>query len=309
MQKNLPPLDHLRAFEAAARHLSFKLAAAELNVTPAAVGQRIRSLESQLGTDLFTRRIRQVKLTEDGALLLRDVSKGMTLLRGALSRLQARKRPNILRISATNSFTELLLLPQLPAFASKVPDCDVRIISTDEKLDPNLDEVDVCIRLGPGNYPDLNVLQIGQHPYLPVCAPQLLEGSPAATSLSALNSLPFVEEIWSIEHAAAPSWHTWFETRGAKFLPTQPVVKVSLASHAIRAALDGQGVVLARANYVEKWMARGELVDVLGHSGQEASMFQDYLVWRKNETAKHVLQFIDWSRDAFDPTRSEGPET
>ena len=150
MSKPLPPLDHLHAFEVAARHLSFKKSAHEMNVTPAAIGQRGRSLESILKCALFVRHTRQVDLTPEGRLLFEDISQPLTGLKNSISRHWGRQNSPVLHISTTNSFTELNLLPVLPGFTDQFPDADVRIVSTNKKLDLDKYEADVCIRLGPG---------------------------------------------------------------------------------------------------------------------------------------------------------------
>ena len=296
MKKNLPSLDHLRVFEVAARKLSFKQAAEELNVTPAAVGQRIRSLEAHLGLLLFVRKTRQVQLTEAGNFLLDDVTTGLKIFEHSIEKLRPQRKSTVVRVSATNSYTELNLLPRLPDFSQRNPDVDVRIVSTNEKLDPNLDEIDVCIRFGKGNYPGLNSLRLGTCNYVPVCSTQLLQGRAPVKSVQDLLGFSFVEEVWSANRAWAPSWRSWFERRGIVFVPDKPIVSVTLESHAIKAAVEGQGVVLARADQVEPWLKSGGLTELLEPFGREPAAFEDHLVWRPHEEEPYVLEFLDWAR-------------
>ena len=299
MNKPLPPLDHLRAFEAAGRHLSFKEAAEELNVTPAAVGQRIRSLESQLGTVLFHRKTRQVHLTDEGALLLDDVSVGLDRIRIGISRLAARKADNVLTVSATNSFAEMVLLPKLPEFLALMPDSDVRLVSTDERLDLNSYDADVAVRFGRGNYPQYESLPLYHDLYVPVCSSSFALMNDPIEQASDLLSVPLVEAIWPVQQVAAPSWKKWFESNGLSLPAGEPRFNLSVEAHAIRAALSGQGVTLANYLFVRDEIAKGSLIRLLPKSGDYTSVFQHYLLWRKNDDKDLVVKFKNWLAATF----------
>ena len=206
MSKPLPPLDHLHAFEVAARHLSFKKSAHEMNVTPAAIGQRGRSLESILKCALFVRHTRQVDLTPEGRLLFEDISQPLTGLKNSISRHWGRQNSPVLHISTTNNFTELNLLPVLPGFTDQFPDADVRIVSTNKKLDLDKYEADVCIRLGPGPVRGNETYSFGDQTYIPVCSPDLFRKFSEPESMARILDLPLIEEEWAVEIASAPSW-------------------------------------------------------------------------------------------------------
>lgn len=297
MTEPLPPLDHLRAFESAARHLSFKQAAEEMNVTAAAVGQRIRALEALLRCKLFTRQVRRVKLTPEGQLLFDDISAGLMLMKGAISRHWARQDHQTLRVSTTNSFTELILLPCLPEFTEQFPDDNVRIISTDERLDPTQHETDVCIRLGTGKAPGCNSVSLGRQVYVPVCSPDLLKGFPDRAGPQELLSMPLIAEEWTVERAAAPSWEQWMANRAVAFEPKRPMIRVSLEAHAVKAALHGQGVALAGAKSVDTFIKTGALIELSGTSGRDLAAYDYHVIWRKDEASRLVQAFVEWVQD------------
>ncbi|WP_169731267.1 LysR substrate-binding domain-containing protein [Leisingera methylohalidivorans] len=299
MPRNLPPLDHLRAFEAAARRLSFKEAANEMNVTPAAVGQRIRALETILNCKLFVRSIRQVALTSEGQLLFEDMSVAISAIRNGISQHWARQNNRALRISTTNSFTELTLLPLLPGFTSRYPNENVRIISTDEKLDPSKQETDVCIRFGRGHIAGCETVSLGKEFYLPVCSPDLMGSHPEPVTPADVQGLPLVEEEWPIERAAAPTWRSWMNKRNIEFAPKCPMIKVSLEAHAVRAAVQGQGVAMVSFRAVAKLIENGTLVELFGPAGRDRAAFNYHLVWRKDEISPLVNKFVDWAKTAL----------
>ena len=157
MARRLPPLGALRAFEAAARHLSFTRAGEELNVTQAAVSHRVKSLEEWLGLRLVRRRGRQVFLTEAGQGYLAEVSQAFDLLSSATGRLVARESSGPLAVSCLASFAASWLVPRLGRFRELHPEIDVMISANDELVDFSRDEVDVAIRHGAGSWPGLDV--------------------------------------------------------------------------------------------------------------------------------------------------------
>ena len=299
MLKSLPPLDHLRAFEAAARLLSFKHAATEMNVTPAAVGQRIRALEGILNSKLFVRQTRQVALTAEGRLLFEDVSPLLTGLKACVSRHWNRRESRVLSISTTNSFAELNLLPRLPSFTDHNRDAEVRIISTNEKLDLEQEDVDVCIRLGPDAPEGFECYALGEQPFVPVCSPSLLLGRSEPTFCKEILELPLIEEEWPVQHLAAPSWKKWATRRGIDFRPNRTLIKVSLESHAVRAATQGQGVALIRLGAIEELVKEGRLIELLSPDGRDSSVFQYRITWRKGERSDLVNSFVAWARNAL----------
>ncbi|MDX1736726.1 MAG: LysR substrate-binding domain-containing protein [Alphaproteobacteria bacterium] len=294
MKKALPPLDHLRAFEAAARHLSFKKAAEEMNVTPAAIGQRIRSLESILRSQLFDRKIRHVTLTIEGQLLLRDVAAGIELIDLGISRHWARKQSDVLKITTTHSFAELELLPKLPEFKAEFPDLNVRLITTDEKLDPDKFETDICIRFGMPPVTGCRTVPLAKQFYIPVCSPAIISKDPRELQVADILTMPLIEEEWDVASDAAPSWKVWVHKRGLSWKPKGSITKVSLESHAVRAAVTGHGVALVRVSSVIDLIENKTLVELFGPTGREYSKFDYHLIWRNGDVSAAERQFLNW---------------
>lgn len=299
MPTPLPPLDHLRAFEAAGRLLSFKMAASELHVTPAAVGQRIRALEELLGAKLFLRKTRQVDLTDDGEALLRDVTEGLDAIRRGLAHLRNRGSDNVVVVSTTNTFSELCLLPHLPEFSRLHPDIDLRIVSTDERLNLVAGEADVGIRFGRGDYGGCESRVLAGDAYAPVCAPSLLDGDPAKVSLADICRLPLIETTWRVERQAAPSWSAWLAAQAAGTVPVTRRINVSVEAHAIHAALDGQGVALANLTFARGLIDSRRLVRLLGDEAKLVPAFRHHLVWPAHRSTKASRRFRDWIIDRF----------
>ena len=179
MSKRLPPLNALRVFDAAARHLSFTRAADELFVTQAAVSHQIKSLEDFLGLKLFRRRNRSLLLTEEGQSYFQDIKEIFSQLTEATRKLQARSAKGALTVSLLPSFAIQWLVPRLTSFNSAYPGIDVRIQAVDRQEDKLADDVDVAIFYGRGNWPGLRVEKLYAEYLLPVCSPLLLTGDKA----------------------------------------------------------------------------------------------------------------------------------
>ncbi len=176
MSKRLPPLNALRVFDAAARHLSFTKAAEELFVTQAAVSHQIKSLEDFLGLKLFRRRNRSLLLTEEGQSYYLDIKEIFSSINEATRKLQARSAKGALTVSLPPSFAIQWLVPRLSGFNSAYPGIDVRIQAVDREEDKLADDVDVAIFYGRGNWPGLRAERLYAEYLLPVCSPSLLTG-------------------------------------------------------------------------------------------------------------------------------------
>lgn len=253
---HIAPFTALRAFEAAARHLSFAMAAEELNVTPAALSFQIRSLEEHLGAPVFHRRNRAVDLTEVGAALYPDIADGFTTLSRAWSSARRRVTSSSLTITAGPAFTAKWLAPRLFTFAQDNPDLELRFAATLRILDFTRDEIDVAIRFGmhetPGQFNDVIL-----HEWVtPMMHPDLAKRVKTPEDLLALpfiydNSMNFVDD-WT-------GWPTWFSAMGMDVSPQQGP-QFSQADHATDLALSGGGVLMGRASICEKSLQAGHLV-------------------------------------------------
>lgn len=257
--RRLPPLSALRAFEAAARLLSFKRAAAELGVTPTAISHQVRSLEEYTGLVLFDRQVRRVVLTEAGAQLYPILRDGFDAFEAALDRLMhIRKRANV-TISATNAFTAKWLVPRVARFHALHPDIDLQLHASDEAVELTKSGVDIAIRYGRGPYPDLSAEVMFADDFAPVANPRL-----GALGIEDLATAPLIHFQWRRHHPLNPTWERWYSAAG--LVPSPPVGQLHFSdeSHAIQAAVAGQGIALLSLALVRDELAAGHLVQSFG---------------------------------------------
>ena len=259
MSKPLPPLSALRAFEAVARRLSFSRAAEDLNVTPGAVSQQIRLLEQLVGERLFVRTKRSVALTEAAMHMLPDIQLGLETLSRALS-MTASPGSKTLTISVAPSFASKWLLPRLTDFSDHHPDIDLRISATVALADFKRDKVDLAIRLGRGNYPDLYSERLFGDGLTPLCAPELLKAKGGLRKPDDLSKHRLLHDTSIPGENERPSWERWLELAGAKNVSAHRGTRFSLAELALQAAINGAGVVLGRLVLGEADLAAGRLV-------------------------------------------------
>lgn len=273
MVYRLPPLSALRAFESAARHLSFKKAAEELHVTPAAVSLQIKTLENYLGVTLFLRLTRALELTSHGEAMLPKVREGFDSLAAAVEATH-RSRGGILAVTAPPSFAARWLLPRLPRFSAAHPDVDVRLSSSpttvdrrgfstvlDEAMvDPRDGNSEMAIRYGTGNYPGYRVELIFTADCVPVCSPALLRGTSALTVPDDLRHCVLIHDETIDDEERQPNWREWLKLAGVRGVDGRKGPHFSNAVLAVEAALDGQGVALALRPLVEADVAAGRLV-------------------------------------------------
>ncbi len=256
MSNRLPPLTAFRAFEAAARHLSFAQAAAELNVTPAALSFQIKTLEAHLGSPLFHRHNRAVSLTQAGKTLSPGASDGFATLQNAWRSAQRIVDTQTLIITAGPAFTSKWLAPRLYQFAQDHPDVELRFSANLRIVDFDRDDIDVAIRFGLG--PDTGLYS---HPLAfewmtPVLHPDL---AARYNTIEALKSATFLYDDSTAFLDPPCDWAAWFRAVGDDFTPaTGP--RFSQADHAVDAALSGAGVALGRRSLVIKDIAEGRLV-------------------------------------------------
>ncbi len=261
MSKRLPPLNALRVFDAAARHLSFTRAADELFVTQAAVSHQIKSLEDFLGLKLFRRRNRSLLLTEEGQSYFQDIKEIFSQLTEATRKLQSRSAKGALTVSLLPSFAIQWLVPRLSSFNSAYPGIDVRIQAVDREVDKLADDVDVAIFYGRGNWPGLRVEKLYAEYLLPVCSPLLLTGDKPIKTPEDLAKHTLLHD------ASRRDWQTYTRQLGLNLNVQQGPI-FSHSAMVLQAAIHGQGVALA--NNV---MAQSEI-----EAGRLACPFNDVLV-------------------------------
>lgn len=251
--RRLPPLNALRAFEAAARHLSFTKAANELFVTQAAVSHQIKALEDWLGLPLFRRQNRSILLTEAGLSYLPAVRDAFGLLDSATNQLIDQGSAGTLNVSVFSSFAAAWLVPRLGRFADAYPDIDVRISANDTLVDFTQEELDVGIRYGRGDWSGLQCEMIMTEALFPVCSPSLLNGKNPLKTLDDLKTQTLLHD------QMREDWRMWLEKVGLK-LEARRSLGFSHSNMVLQAAIDGLGVALGRSVLVADDLASGRLV-------------------------------------------------
>lgn len=295
MPNQFPPLNSLRAFESAARHLSFQKAAAELHVTASAISQRIRTLENHLGTALFKRLTRSVILTETGQMLAVELREAFGIIGKAFNRVAHKSTNNVLTVSTTTSFAEKWLLPHLPDFNDQFPEMDVRVFSLDKLTDFISDGVDVAVRFGRGDYPGQISESLSENSYLPVCSPDLITNSKPLKDFSDLKNCTLIHTHWLQEAQAAPSWEQYFKAANIGNFDCAKQLSFSVETVGIRAAIEGQGVALAHEMLITNDLASGALIKPLGDSIKVSSKFRYYIVYPDEaEMSTKVALFREW---------------
>jgi len=254
------PLNALRSFEAAARHLSFVKAADELHVTPAAISHQVKSLEDFLGVQLFRRLPRGLLLNDAGQLFLPELRDGFAQLDKAVERVRESDARGPLMISVAPAFAAKWLVPRLERFSAVHPDIDVRISARLAVIDFQRDAFDAAIRLGRGNYPGLESTKLFDESVTPLCSPRLLEGEfPLRRPEDLQHHLLLHDDSLEFD-AAAPKWSSWLKAAGIKDIDSTRGPHFSHPDHALQAATDGAGVVLGWRYLATADLAAGRLI-------------------------------------------------
>jgi LysR family transcriptional regulator, glycine cleavage system transcriptional activator len=261
----LPPLIELRAFEAAARHLSFKKAAAELGVTPTAISHQIRLLEQYCGRALFRRRPRPLSLTQAGARLFPAVHDGLDAFATALGAIRRHGERQPLRVTTTNAFASRWLVPRLPRWRKAHPDAPLDVIGTDSVVDLRAGDADVAIRYARPPPQDGNATEFLKDTFWPVYSPQLFASGVRLKKPADLRQHVLVHCYWSPSDLEAPTWQRWLAAARNKW-PDVPDFKdmehLSFREelHAIEAVIAGQGIGIFSDVLVASELAAGTLV-------------------------------------------------
>lgn len=299
MSDRLPPLTALRAFDAAARHMSFAKAADELNVTPAALSFQIKSLEDHLGEPVFRRLNRAVELTEAGRALAPGVEDAFNTLLSAWRATRRLHDNTTLNVTAGPAFTAKWMAPRLYQFAQEHPEIDLRFIASLRMMDFTRDEVDVAIRFGYGPDPDFYAVPLASEWVTPVMTPEMAEAYPTPESL---KTAPLIFDD-SISFLDPPcDWPAWFRAVAIAFEPEHGP-RFSQADHAVDAALAGVGIVLGRRALVVKDVFEGRLVAPYGVALSTDAQFR-FVCPKGAETRPHIAAFRDWILAEIDKTAS-----
>ena len=253
MRPRLPPLNNLKAFDAAARHESFTRAAAELCVTQGAVSQQVKALEAALGIKLFNRERQRLIITEAGRYYLTIVRDALDRIALGTERLLQRQSAGVLTISTSPDFAAKWLVHRLGNFAEAHSDIDLGVSATLHHVDFAREEVDLAVRHGDGNWPGLDTIQLSAEQLFAICSPKLLSGRRLAKPADILR-FPLIH----LDSRA--DWTKWLRVAGISDDNVRHGPVLNRASMVIDAAIDGQGIPLARTTLAAWDLLNGRLV-------------------------------------------------
>jgi LysR family glycine cleavage system transcriptional activator len=291
-RRRLPPLNALRAFEAAARHLNFSRAADELSVTPGAVSQQIQNLEDYVGAALFKRTPKGLLLTDAAQTALPALREAFDRLAEAASLLTAAVDGRRLTLTAAPSFAAKWLVPRLGKFEDAHPQVDVWLSAGIDIVDLTAGEVDLAIRYGGGRYPGLEVRRLMSETVIPVASPELIAANPISQP-SDLAGHVLLHDGSPEPDDSCPDWTMWLAARGVKGVEGTRGPRFNQSSLVIEAAANGRGVALAKRTLAQADLDAGRLVAPL--QDQTAVDFAYYLVHPKAKgRLPQVKAFIGW---------------
>lgn len=309
-------MSHLRAFDAVARHLNFRVAAEEMALTQSAVSRQIQALEHEVGTSLFLRHTRSVELTSAGQLLHRAASASMERIDSAVQQIRQRTGRKSVSITTWASFASMWLIPRLEAFQREHPDIDIRIDATDAAVDLSTADVDVALRCTASASVPAGTIRMFGDQLTAVASPWLLKSQPIA-KMADLAHCTLIEDS-DAHMARRPSWYSWQHWLSA-FGPTTNKQKSHTSSknhlqlkrwlyfnytHQIaQAALTGQGVALARLPLVADSLASGNLVEVLPGMRLSSPLAYWLLIAPRSSARPEVRAFCNWLRQQASETR------
>jgi len=291
-RRRLPPLNALRAFEAAARHLNFSRAADELSVTPGAVSQQIQNLEDYVGAALFKRTPKGLLLTDAAQTALPALREAFDRLAEAASMLTAAVDGRRLTLTAAPSFAAKWLVPRLGKFEQAYPQVDVWLSAGIDLVDLSAGEVDLAIRYGGGRYPGLEIQRLMSETVIPVISPELAATNPLNDPTDLLNHT-LLHDGSPDPDDSCPDWAMWLAARGVKGVDGNRGPRFNQSSLVIEAAMNGRGVALAKRTLAQADLDAGRLIAPLQIA--TAVDFAYYLVHPKAKgRLPQVKAFLAW---------------
>lgn len=292
---HLPPLAALRAFEAAARHLSFQRAAVELGVTPTAISHQIRLLEETLGQPMFVRHVRRVSLTPAGAMLFPVLRDGFDAFDHMLAKI-GKVRPRVtVALSATRLFTARLLVPALGRFAEANPAIDLHLHASDLVVNLSAGDADIAIRYGGGSFVGLIAERLLTERMGVLCSPTLRIETPKD-----LERVPLLHSEWK-SPVAGPDWVCWTQLAGMTDMAANSGLRFTDDGHALQAAIAGHGAIFSSLPLAAPDLAAGLLVNPFGPVIEG----EDYhiVATRESLARPEVVIVRDWVRSLTEQTR------
>ncbi len=288
----LPPLNSLRAFECAARHLSFTKAAEELHVTPGAISQQIRVLEEFLDTRLFKRRNRLIVLTDEGQICLPLVSEGFASLTEAVEAVRKYGSNDPLTISSAPSFISKWLIPRLDKFKAHHADIDVRIDASARLVDFVNEDIDVGIRFGDGVYPELESIYLFSFELIAVCSPKLIDKKKLSDIVDIKNHTLLHSEYDETD-PSWPDWSMWLATAGITDIDSSHGIYFNQADVLLEAAREGQGIGLVGEVLAVNDIAEGRLIQPF-ETRLPVRLCYHLVTSRQKARSNKVIAFRDW---------------
>lgn len=302
MRQRIPPLNGLRAFEAAARHLSFVKAADELSVTPGAVSHQVKTLEAYLGVQLFRREARGIRITEAGQDALPVLRDAFDRLEQVSDRLDAHRTAGTLVVSAAPTFAGKWLVPRIEQFHDRHPEIEVRIDAAKRVVEFAREDVDVAVRFGTGDWPGLRAWPLFDRPdeIFPVCAPAGPGRTrPPLRDPSDLAGQVLLHADWKLGGRTWPSWPDWLAAAGVEGVDGTRGPRFTTWALAIQAAQAGDGVALGSRMLVETELAAGTLVRPFAEALAAPADLGFYLVCPEVAADRpKVRAFCAWMLDA-----------
>jgi LysR family glycine cleavage system transcriptional activator len=302
MARSLPPLHLLQLFEAAGRHSSFKKAAEELFLTPSAISHQIKSLEKNLGIELFKRATRGVKLTSAGERYIATVQEIFHLLDNGTSALKRdfslQAESTLLRISTIPTIASNILIPNLALFQQEFPSVELRIETSMELIDLRYDDFDLALRLGNGTYPGVIAEKIFDLQVTPLCSPEFAKKH----QLTNTSQIPLVPLI---QHSNMKnSWSQWCDTIGIAYVESKSNLSLGSYDDVIQAAQQGLGLVLGAIPLENLALKSGRLVQPFEE--KHAFLPKCFAVYHpRDKDRSDIHAFIGWFKQLVETSMSE----
>jgi LysR family glycine cleavage system transcriptional activator len=291
-----PPLNALRAFEAAARRLSFTKAADDLDVTPGAISQQIKILEEHVGQPLFRRLGRSVELTDAARAAMPALRAGFEQLEDAVRLMRLPLRRERVSVSAAPSFAAKWLVPRLDRFQAAHPTVQVWVSADMSLVDFGYSDVDVAVRYGPGFYEGVLVEKLMSEEVLPVCSPTLLEGARPLATPADIAGHTLLHDGSADNDPSCPDWPMWLAARAIHGADGAQGLRFNQSALVIDAAISGRGIALAKRAIAASDLAAGRLVAPFSDAADPVG-FAYWLVRPKGRTMTPALKaFLDWIR-------------
>jgi LysR family glycine cleavage system transcriptional activator len=302
----LPPLNSLRAFERVGHHLSFSKAADELNVTPGAISQQIRTLEEFLDIKLFKRRNRTIVLTEAGQVCLPLITDGFASLSEAVQSVRQLNCDGPLTITSAPTFVSKWLIPRLCKFHNLHPDIDVRIDASTRLVDFMYDDIDVGIRFGTGEFQGLESIYLFSFDLIPVCSPGLINQGKGLHQLSDIRHQTLLHSDVDELDPSWPDWTMWLATANVTGVDPTHGIFFSQNDMMIEAALEGQGIALVSSVAAASDIGAGRLVQPF-ETRLPVRLSYHFVTSKQKSTSKKVVAFRQWLLDESAYLRDSRP--